>query len=253
MERLVLVHGSVVGGRATWAGAAPARRAVRARRRRAARLPAESAGRSRRLRAGRAARRGPARSRETTSSATRTAVSSRCSPRRARPELIGSLTVIEPPATRVAAGDPGGRRVRRGGRSALRVGRDERSRGVPAPLPRSGRLGVRPPTPLPPELDQGARALAVERGPWEAEIPLAALAAAPFPKLVVSGAHHPAFDAICDVLERELPPSARSCRATATPSSATPSSTTSSPTSSNERRRRRRPVDAKRESPSDKL
>jgi pimeloyl-ACP methyl ester carboxylesterase len=46
--------------------------------------------------------------------------------------------------------------------------------------------------------------LAVERGPWEAEIPLGALAAAAFPKLVVSGAHHPAFDAICDVLEREL-------------------------------------------------
>jgi hypothetical protein len=28
---------------------------------------------------------------------------------------------------------------------------------------------------------------------------------APFPKLVVSGAHHLAFEAICDVLERELP------------------------------------------------
>ena len=61
-----------------------------------------------------------------------------------------------------------------------------------------------PPSPLPPELEQGARALVAERGPWEAEIPLAALAAAAFPKLVVSGAHHPAFDAICDVLEREL-------------------------------------------------
>ena len=44
----------------------------------------------------------------------------------------------------------------------------------------------------------------VERGPWEAEIPLDTLAAAAFPKLVVSGAHHPAFDVICDVLEREL-------------------------------------------------
>jgi pimeloyl-ACP methyl ester carboxylesterase len=62
-----------------------------------------------------------------------------------------------------------------------------------------------PPTPLPPDLAQGAQALTVERGPWEAEIPLAALAATAFPKLVVSGAHHPAFDAICDVLERELP------------------------------------------------
>ena len=45
----------------------------------------------------------------------------------------------------------------------------------------------------------------VERGPWEASIPLATLAAAGFPKLVVSGAHHAAFDAICDALERELP------------------------------------------------
>ncbi len=61
-----------------------------------------------------------------------------------------------------------------------------------------------PPSPLPPELEQGARLLMNERGPWEAEIPLAALAATEFPKLVVSGAHHPAFDAICDRLEREL-------------------------------------------------
>ena len=48
------------------------------------------------------------------------------------------------------------------------------------------------------------RTLTVERGPWEAEIPLDTLAAAPFPKLVVSGAHHGAFDAICDVLEARL-------------------------------------------------
>jgi hypothetical protein len=43
-----------------------------------------------------------------------------------------------------------------------------------------------------------------ERPPWEAEIPLDALGAAPFPKLVVSGAHDPAFDAVCDVLETRL-------------------------------------------------
>ena len=61
-----------------------------------------------------------------------------------------------------------------------------------------------PPSPLTPDLAQCARALVVERGPWEAEIPLDALAAAPCPKLVVSGARPPAFDAICDVLEREL-------------------------------------------------
>jgi hypothetical protein len=62
-----------------------------------------------------------------------------------------------------------------------------------------------PTSPLPPEVEQGARTLMVERGPWEAHIPLTALRAAPFPKLVVSGAHSAAFDGICDVLERQLP------------------------------------------------
>jgi pimeloyl-ACP methyl ester carboxylesterase len=57
---------------------------------------------------------------------------------------------------------------------------------------------------LPPPLEQGARTLLVERGPWEAEIPLDRLAAAPFPKLVFSGAHHPAFEAVCDVLQERL-------------------------------------------------
>jgi hypothetical protein len=44
----------------------------------------------------------------------------------------------------------------------------------------------------------------VERNPWEAKIDLEGLAAAPFPKLVVSGAHLPAFDAVCDVLVERL-------------------------------------------------
>jgi pimeloyl-ACP methyl ester carboxylesterase len=44
----------------------------------------------------------------------------------------------------------------------------------------------------------------VERYPWTAEIPLDELAAAPFPKLVVSGAHSEPFDAVCDVLEEHL-------------------------------------------------
>ena len=50
---------------------------------------------------------------------------------------------------------------------------------------------------------QHTRLLQNGRQPWEAEIPLAELRAAPFPKLVVSGGHSPAFEAVCDVLERE--------------------------------------------------
>jgi len=42
------------------------------------------------------------------------------------------------------------------------------------------------------------------RPSWEAEIPIEALRAAPFPKLIVSGGHHPAFDAVCDALTQGL-------------------------------------------------
>jgi hypothetical protein len=45
---------------------------------------------------------------------------------------------------------------------------------------------------------------AARRLPWEVEIPIEELAAAPFPKLVISGKHHPAFEAVCDVLAEEL-------------------------------------------------
>jgi pimeloyl-ACP methyl ester carboxylesterase len=59
--------------------------------------------------------------------------------------------------------------------------------------------------PLSPVMQQLVEGLMIERGPWEAQIPLAELRAAPFPKLVVSGAmSHLALVAICDVLEREL-------------------------------------------------
>jgi pimeloyl-ACP methyl ester carboxylesterase len=44
----------------------------------------------------------------------------------------------------------------------------------------------------------------VERSPAEAVIPFDELAAAPFPKLVVSGGHSPAFEAVCDVLQERL-------------------------------------------------
>jgi pimeloyl-ACP methyl ester carboxylesterase len=117
---------------------------------------------------------------------------------------LRSLTVIEPPCFAVAQGDPevdefvaGMERHWAEGPSNPRTFLDHFLKGVGSELPL--------PDPLPPELEQSARTLMVERLPSEAEIPLPELLAAPFPKLVVSGAHHPAFDAVCDVLERELP------------------------------------------------
>jgi pimeloyl-ACP methyl ester carboxylesterase len=44
----------------------------------------------------------------------------------------------------------------------------------------------------------------VERSPAEAVIPFDQLRPASFPKLVVSGGHSAAFDAVCDVLEQRL-------------------------------------------------
>ena len=48
------------------------------------------------------------------------------------------------------------------------------------------------------------RAAMAERTPSDANIPLARIAAAGFPVLVCSGGYHPAYDAVCDVLERRL-------------------------------------------------
>ena len=122
----------------------------------------------------------------------------------ARRDVLASLTVIEPPATGVALENPAVAEFARAGADLWANGpRDDPEAFLRAFLAAVG-SEYDPPSPLPPELEQAARALANERGPWEAEIPLVELAAAPFATLVVSGAHHPAFDGICDVLERGL-------------------------------------------------
>jgi pimeloyl-ACP methyl ester carboxylesterase len=119
------------------------------------------------------------------------------------PGLVRSLTVSEPPAFGIARGAPEVEKVVAGLDALFAHGPRE-----PAAFLREFLVVVgsntKLPDPLPPELEQGTRALMAERPPWEAEIPLNELAAAPFPKLVVSGAHSPAFDAVCDVLEERL-------------------------------------------------
>lgn len=116
----------------------------------------------------------------------------------------GSLTVLEPPAFGVARGMPEVDRLV-----------EELAPLWPSDLKpeeflrrfveRIGAFGpYNAPLPLPPDMEASVRALMVERAPWEAEIPLDALAAAPFPKLVVSGAHNAAFEAVCDVLEERI-------------------------------------------------
>ena len=120
----------------------------------------------------------------------------------AREPALRSLTVSEPPAFGVARGDPAVDEFV-GAVESFRAGNPTPREYLAFFLPRVGSALQLPET-LPPALEQGARAALAERGPQEAEVPFAALAAAPFPKLVVSGAHHPAFDAVCDVLEERL-------------------------------------------------
>lgn len=120
------------------------------------------------------------------------------------PERLRSLTVLEPPATRVAAGHPAVDAFAAGAIELWANGPRDDPEAFLRTFLRAVGSAYDPPSPLPPDLEQGARALVAERGPWEAEIPLFQLAEAPFPKLVVSGAHHPAFEVICDVLEQAL-------------------------------------------------
>ena len=119
-----------------------------------------------------------------------------------RPELLRSLTVIEPPAFAVARGIPAADAFVARAEELWERGPREPDAFLRAFLTAVG--SSVPAGELTPGLRQGARTLMVERYPWTAEIPLDELARTPFPKLVVSGAHSAAFDAVCDVLEVRL-------------------------------------------------
>jgi pimeloyl-ACP methyl ester carboxylesterase len=121
-----------------------------------------------------------------------------------RPDAVRSLALLEAPATGVALHVPAVAEFARGGAEWWREGPRDDPEAFLRGFLRSVGSSFDPPSPLSPELEQAARILVAERGPWEAEIPLDALAAAPFPTLVVSGAHHEAFDAIADVLVERL-------------------------------------------------
>jgi pimeloyl-ACP methyl ester carboxylesterase len=120
-----------------------------------------------------------------------------------RPERVRSLAVSEPPAFALARGNPKvDALVERLDDLFTRGPRDPREF-FAAFLGAVGSSAVLPQE-LPPEQERVIRATMAERAPWEAEIPLDELAATPFPKLVISGAHDPAFNAVCDVLEERL-------------------------------------------------
>jgi pimeloyl-ACP methyl ester carboxylesterase len=120
-----------------------------------------------------------------------------------RAEAVRSLTVSEPPAFGIARGDPAVDRLVAELDSFFDAGPYKPADYLRGFLETIG-SAISLQDPLSPALEQGAQAAMVERSPVEARIPLDELAAAPFPKLVVSGAHNAAFDAVCDVLEERL-------------------------------------------------
>lgn len=130
-----------------------------------------------------------------------------------RADDVRSLTVIEPPAFALAADDAAVLTLRR--RLARVFERDSHPQTLYADFIESWGFR-RPGADVLAQQDQRALAASAgERMPWEANIPLDDLAAAPFPKLVVSGGWERApqeaqriagraFAAVCDVLEQRL-------------------------------------------------
>ena len=117
-------------------------------------------------------------------------------------DRVRSLTVIEPPAFGIAAGNPAADAFVEAGRRLWNEGPSDPDAFLREFLVSVG--GRLPPGRFSERMLQGARTLMVERPPWEAQPPLDELAAAPFPKLVVSGGWSDAFEAVCDVLVARL-------------------------------------------------
>ena len=121
-----------------------------------------------------------------------------------RPQAVRSLVVSEPGSLRVAAGNPAVDEM---------IERGDLLYADPDAIPTEdflrlfrGGAGSAHETPaeLPEALARSVELLKRERPPWEAEIPTADLAAAGFPKLVISGDHSPAFEAVCDALAETI-------------------------------------------------
>jgi pimeloyl-ACP methyl ester carboxylesterase len=118
-----------------------------------------------------------------------------------RPGAVRSLTVIEPPCFRVARGD-----------QVVDDTVDAYDALYPIGDPHEFLAGfaavfgpqARVPSTFAPGEEQGVHALMAERRPWEADIPLDDLASAGFPVLVCSSGGHPAYEAVCNTLERAL-------------------------------------------------
>jgi pimeloyl-ACP methyl ester carboxylesterase len=125
-----------------------------------------------------------------------------------RPERVNSLTLIEPAVFSLVRGDPlVEESIKVHERAVAEFGHDARA--FMANF--TQRLGGDPsslPDPLPDAMKQNVELLINERYPWTATIPVAAVRAAPFRTLVVSGGHDPMQEMMCDAVVDHLEPHA---------------------------------------------
>lgn len=121
-----------------------------------------------------------------------------------RPEAVRSLTLSEPPAYQLVPDSPAAQQMQRDLEALLDLDGDDATvlRRFVEIVGSNADISGEIPQPL---LD-GVRALRAygEGIPWTLDLPLDALAAAPFPRLVISGDHHPAFEAVCDTLAERI-------------------------------------------------
>jgi pimeloyl-ACP methyl ester carboxylesterase len=121
----------------------------------------------------------------------------------ARPQAVRSLMVIEPPCFGVARGVPAVDEIVAASEAVYVQAAGDPAvflAGFAALFGPDGRV----PAEAPPGDEQGVLALMAEQKPWEVDVPLARLAAAKLPTLVCSSGGHPAYEAVCSVLERAL-------------------------------------------------
>jgi pimeloyl-ACP methyl ester carboxylesterase len=119
-----------------------------------------------------------------------------------RPDQVRSLTLLEP-ALFLPRDDPEVVRFRRVGETVLAHGLDTEPamlraflKAAGAPVPDEG--------PLPDDVARGVRRALGSRSPAEAAPALEVLRDAGIPALVVSGAHHPAAERMCDAVASAL-------------------------------------------------
>ena len=116
-----------------------------------------------------------------------------------RPDAVRSLTLVESAASSVARGQPAVDEYERKMRDLVVAHRDpeEFFRAMFAVI----EPGASYPDPLPEHLVSfAARAMGGSLWPWDADVPVAALRASSWPKLVVSGGERPVFESVSDAL-----------------------------------------------------